>query len=292
MTDSTSKQPEVKGFLDSESNTISYIVTDSATGNAVIIDPVLTFDMSSGRTSTESAQVLIDYVRGHELTVDWILETHAHADHLSAAPFVKTELGGKIGMGKGIREVERHFGDLFNHKPSVTQIEDPFDCLFSDGEQFTFGELTGRVIETPGHTPSCVTYLIEDAAFVGDTLFMPDGGTARADFPGGDASTLYESISKILQLPAKTRVFVCHDYGPDGREIAWETTVEAQRRDNIHVGNDTSEQEFVKLREQRDRTLSLPRLIVPAIQVNIHGGRLPPAEDNGISYVKIPINQL
>lgn len=284
--------PEVKGFLDSESNTISYVVTDPASRQAVIIDPVLTFDISSGRTSTQSAETVVDYVRENGLRVTWILETHAHADHLSAAPYVKSETGGKIGMGRGIREVERHFGSLFNQKPSITQTEDPFDHLFEDDEKFVVGDLTGKVLETPGHTPSCVTYLIGDAAFVGDTLFMPDGGTARADFPGGNASTLYESIGKILSLPPQTRIFVCHDYGPGGREIAWETTVAEQREKNIHVGNNVGEQEFVKLRKTRDQSLSLPRLIVPAIQVNIHGGKLPPAEDNGVSYVKIPINQL
>lgn len=291
--------PDVKGFLDAESNTISYVVSDPHTSNATVIDPVLAFDPVSGRTDTASVEKLVDYANSNGLHVKWILETHAHADHLSAAPFVRKELGGRIGMGKGIREVERHFGTLFNQKPSMTQRVDPFDHLFEDGEEFCLGDTKFspgdtriRVMNTPGHTPSCVTYLIGDCAFVGDTLFMPDGGTARADFPGGDARTLYASIGKILQLPAHTRVFVCHDYGPGGRDIAWETTVGEERQLNIHVGKNTSESDFIKLRDERDRSLSLPKLIVPAIQVNIQGGKLPPPEDNGIAYVKIPINVL
>jgi glyoxylase-like metal-dependent hydrolase (beta-lactamase superfamily II) len=235
---------------------------------------------------------VIAFVREQDLVVDWILETHAHADHLSAAPHLKHKLGGRIGIGEHITEVQKLFKDLFNVEKTFNTDGSQFDHLFKEGERFAIGALEGHVLYTPGHTPACVTYVIGDAAFVGDTLFMPDGGTARADFPGGDAATLYRSIEKILALPPQTRLFVCHDYGPGGRAIAWETTVAEQRGRNIHVREGSSETEFVEMRTKRDKTLSVPKLLIPSIQINMRAGELPPPEDNGVSYIKIPINRL
>jgi len=268
------------------------VAWDPSTSDAAIIDAVLDFDVASGRTQTESAQKIVDFVQQRSLQVQWIIETHAHADHLSAAPWVRDTVGGRIGIGEGIRDVQQHFREVFNLEPSFTADGDAFDELFSDGDSFELGGIAVSVMHTPGHTPSCMTYVIGDAAFVGDTLFMPDGGTARADFPGGDAATLYRSIQKILALDPATRIFVCHDYGPGGRDISWQTSVAEQRQKNIHVGSGKTEAEFVDMRSTRDAQLSLPSLIVPAIQVNIRAGQMPPAEDNGVSYIKIPINQL
>jgi len=283
-------KPQVMGFYDTETATVSYVVKDPESNHCAIIDPVLDYDPVSGRTDTRSADRLVDHVRENGLKVDWIIETHAHADHLSAAPYVKERVGGKIGIGKDISKVKKVFGRIFNDARALKGAPEDFDHLFADGEEYRIGGLAARAMHTPGHTPACMTHIIGDAAFVGDTIFMPDVGTARADFPGGDARTLYRSIKKILSLPEQTRIFVCHDYPPKGRAPAWETTVAEQRRENIHVRDGISEEEFVKMRTERDATLSLPRLIIPSIQVNIHAGRLPEPEDNGISYLKVPLN--
>ncbi len=284
--------PAVTPFFHADSNTISYVVSDPATSAAAIIDAVLDFNVASGRTHTASADQIVEHVKAQGLEVHWVIETHAHADHLSAAPYVRDCVGGKIGIGEGIRDVQSHFREVFNLEPSFTANGEAFDQLFGDGDTFNIGNIPVNVMHTPGHTPSCMTYVVGDSAFVGDTLFMPDGGTARADFPGGDAATLYRSIQRILELDSDTRIFVCHDYGPGGREISWQTTVGEQRAKNIHVGTGKTENEFVELRSTRDAQLSLPSLIVPAIQINIRAGEMPPPEDNGVSYIKIPINQL
>lgn len=285
-------KPIVQAFFDADTETYSYVVYDKPKGHAAVIDTVLDFDPKSGRTSTDGAQRIVDFVRQQELTVDWMLETHAHADHLSAAPFVRDEVGGKIAIGENIRAVQAIFRDVFNLEKAFLPDGSQFDKLFSDGETFSVGELQGRVIYTPGHTPACMAWQIGDAVFVGDTIFMPDVGTARCDFPGGSASTLYQSIRKLLALPEETRLFMCHDYPPQGRGHEYETTVGEQKKHNIHVHDGISEAEFVKMREARDATLDMPRLILPSIQVNIRAGQMPPAEDNGVTYLKIPLNQL
>lgn len=285
-------KPHVEPFLDPDSETFSYVIFDEVGGHAAVIDPVLDFDYKAGRTRTEGAQRLVDFVREQNLTVDWILETHAHADHLSAAPFIRDQLGGKIAIGEHIREVQRIFRDLFNLEKEFLVDGSQFDKLFAAGETFYFGQLEGQVIYTPGHTPADMSWLIGDALFVGDTLFMPDVGTARCDFPGGDAATLYRSIQTLLSLPEDTRLFVCHDYPPKGREHACETTVGEQKRNNIHAREGTTEAQFVTLREHRDATLGMPRLILPAVQVNIRAGQMPPTEDNGTVYLKVPVNVL
>ncbi len=285
-------KPEVTSFFHEESNTVCHVVREAAGRHAAIIDAALDFDEAAGRTQTEFADRVIAFVREQGLVVDWILETHAHADHLSAAPYLKEKLGGRIGIGEHISDVQKLFKDLFNLEKTFNTDGAQFDHLFKDGEPFSIGALGGHVLYTPGHTPACVTYVIGDAAFVGDTLFMPDGGTARADFPGGDAATLYRSIAKILALPPATRLFVCHDYGPGGRAIAWETTVAEERKRNIHVHEGTREGEFVKTRTERDKTLKVPKLLIPSIQINMRAGELPPPEDNGISYIKIPLNRI
>ena len=285
-------QPKVTSFFHEESNTVCHVVCEPAGRHAAIIDAALDFDEAAGRTKTEFADRVIAFVREQGLVVDWILETHAHADHLSAAPWLKEQLGGRIGIGEHIKDVQKLFKDLFNLEKTFNTDGAQFDHLFKDREPFSVGALECRVLYTPGHTPACVTYVIGDAAFVGDTLFMPDGGTARADFPGGDAATLYRSIEKILALPPETRLFVCHDYGPGGRAIAWETTVAEERKRNIHVHEGTPEAEFVKTRTERDKTLKVPKLLIPSIQINMRAGELPPPEDNGISYIKIPLNRI
>jgi glyoxylase-like metal-dependent hydrolase (beta-lactamase superfamily II) len=285
-------RPEVQAFLDPDTETFSYVVYDRPGGHAAVIDPVLDFDPKAGRTSTEGAQRLVDHVREQELTVDWVLDTHAHADHLSAAPFVRDQVGGRLGIGEHIREVQKIFREVFNLEKEFLCDGSQFDHLFADGETFRVGELEGRVIHAPGHTPADMAWLIGDALFVGDTLFQPDKGTARCDFPGGDAATLYHSIEKLLALPEETRIFVCHDYPGDEREHRAETSVAEEKRDNIHVGAGKSEAEFVKMRQERDATLPMPRLILPSVQVNIRAGEMPPAEDNGVHYLKIPIDQL
>lgn len=287
----TSK-PEVKAFFDPATFTVSYVVSDPATKRAAVIDSVLDYDPKSGRTTHASADQVVAYVEDQGLGVDWILETHAHADHLTAAPYLKAKLGGKNAIGEHIKTVQGTFKKLFNAEPGFATDGSQFDRLFADGESFRIGGLQARVMHTPGHTPACLTYVIGDAAFVGDTLFMPDFGTARCDFPGGSAATLYRSIRKVLALPPETRLFMCHDYMPGGREVRWETTVAAERRDNIHVRDGIGEQEFVAMRKARDATLDMPVLILPSVQVNMRAGAFPPAESNGISYLKIPLNAL
>ncbi len=282
--------PTVKAFFDPCTNTITYVVADPATGCAAVIDPVLDFDPASGRTGTGGADRVIAHVRDRGLTVEWILETHAHADHLSAAQHLRERLGGAVAIGAGIVAVQRTFAALFNLSDVATDGSQ-FDRLLDDGEGLALGELEIEVLHTPGHTPACVSYRVGDAVFVGDTLFMPDSGTARCDFPGGDASVLYRSIQRLLALPAETRLFVCHDYGADGvREVAWETTVGEERARNIHVGGGAREDDFVRMRRARDETLAVPRLILPALQVNIRAGRLPEPEDNGTRYLKLPLD--
>ena len=287
-----SKTPEVKAFFDNDSNTVSYVATDPATKKAVIIDSVMDFDYASGTISYDHADMIIEYVTTQKLDVEWLIETHVHADHLSAAPYIQQKLGGKLGISERISEVQKVFGKIFNAGTEFERDGSQFDQLFADGDRYKIGELDGVAIATPGHTPTCMVHLIGDAVFVGDTLFMPDGGTARADFPGGDARTLYQSIQKILALPDETRMFVCHDYAPNGREFLWETTVGAQRANNIHVGNNASEDGFVEMREKRDASLAMPRLIMPSIQVNMRAGHMPDAEENGATYLKVPIQGL
>ena len=287
-----SKAPEVKAFFDNDSNTVSYVVTDPATKKAAIIDSVMDFDYASGTISYDHADMIIEYVTTQKLDVEWLIETHVHADHLSAAPYIQQKLGGKLGISDRISEVQKVFGKMFNAGTEFERDGSQFDQLFADRDRYKIGELDGVAIATPGHTPACMVHLIGDAVFVGDTLFMPDGGTARADFPGGDARTLYQSIQKILALPDETRMFVCHDYAPNGREFFWETTVGAQRANNIHVGNNASEDGFVEMREKRDASLAMPRLIIPSIQVNMRAGHMPDAEENGATYLKVPIQGL
>jgi len=286
-------KPDVKSFFDPTTFTATHVVSDAATKLCAIVDSVLDYDPKSGRTSTESADKLIAYVKAQGLKVEWILETHAHADHLSASPYLKEKLGGKTAIGEHISDVQSIFKKVFNVEKAFHTDGSQFDHLFKEGEVFHIGEMAARVMHTPGHTPACITYVIGDAAFVGDTLFMPDFGTARADFPGGDAATLYRSIQKVLALPPETRLFLCHDYKAPGRdEFVWETTVAAERQKNVHVHEGVSEQAFVKMRTDRDKTLEMPVLILPSVQVNMRAGHLPPPEDNGVSYLKIPVNAL
>lgn len=281
----------IRTFFDEPTFTATHVVSDPANKRAAIIDSVLDFDHASGRTSTASADAVISYVKSEGFSVDWILETHAHADHLSAAPYLKRALGGKIGVGSNITAVQKTFGEIFNAEPEFRRDGSQFDVLFDDGASFKVGAIDARVIHTPGHTPACLTYVVGDAAFVGDTLFMPDYGTARCDFPGGDAATLYRSIQKIFALPDDTRVFLCHDYKAPGREqFAWETTVKDERDWNVHVGRGVKEAEFVKMRTARDKTLSMPKLILPSVQVNMRAGELPPPDKNGVRYLKLPLN--
>ncbi|MDD4865300.1 MAG: MBL fold metallo-hydrolase [Alishewanella agri] len=283
----------VKAFLDSDSETFSYVVADLTSGLAVIIDPVLDFDYKSGRTSTKSAEDILAYVEQKTFKVEWVLETHAHADHLSAAPFFKEKLGAKIGIGEHIQQVQGIFKQIFNLEKEFLPNGAQFDHLFKDGEELKVGSLSIKVMHTPGHTPADLAYLVNGKmAFVGDTLFMPDVGTARCDFPGGSAKTLYQSIKKLLSLPAETEIYICHDYPTQGRGHEYKTTVAEQREHNIDVNSEVSEDAFVQKREARDKTLSMPRLILPSIQVNIRAGQLPPKEDNGQVYLKVPINML
>jgi glyoxylase-like metal-dependent hydrolase (beta-lactamase superfamily II) len=285
-------QPDISAFFDPVTNTVSYLVADPETATAAIIDSVLGYDASSGRTATTSADRLIAAVKERSLSVAWILETHVHADHLTAAHYLQQKLGGRTGVGARITEVQKTFGPLFNAGGFLPDGRQ-FDSLFADGETFRLGGLSVEVLHTPGHTSADVTYVIGDAAFVGDTLFMPDYGTARADFPGGDARMLYRSIHRILDLPPDTRLFTAHDYLPDGRkEYAWESTVAQQRRFNVHVRDGVSEDDFVAMRTARDAKLAMPKLILPSVQVNIRAGAFPPPEENGVSYLKIPINRV
>ncbi|MCW5714317.1 MAG: MBL fold metallo-hydrolase [Bauldia sp.] len=281
--------PTIRAFFDEPTNTVSYLVSDPETKVAAVIDPVLDYDPDAGSVDVRSVQAILAAARDDGLTIAWSLETHAHADHLSGSPFIKAHTGARIGIGEHIRDVQRIFRPVFNATDLRTDGSD-FDHLFRDGEHFRIGSLDVRVMHTPGHTPADVTYLVGDAAFVGDTLFMPDYGTARADFPGGDARTLYRSIRKLLTLPPETRLFLCHDYKAPGRtQFAWETTVGAQRERNVHVHDGVGEDAFVAMREARDATLSAPRLLLPSIQVNIRGGRFPEAEANGVHYLTIPV---
>ena len=289
---SPSPRPQVHGIFDPATWTVTYVVHDGPGTACAIVDPVLDYDPKSGRTRTVSADKLVGYVQENKLKVEWILETHAHADHLSAAPYLKGKLGGRTGIGEQIRTVQKVFKGIFNLEPQFRQDGSQFDHLFADGEHFSIGNLSARVMHVPGHTPADVAYVIGDAVFVGDTMFMPDVGTARCDFPGGNAHMLYGSVRKILSLPAETRLFMCHDYPPNGRAVAYESTVAEQRAKNIHVHDGITEAQFVEMRTKRDATLDMPVLILPAVQINIRAGELPPKEGNGVSYVKIPINAL
>jgi glyoxylase-like metal-dependent hydrolase (beta-lactamase superfamily II) len=285
--------PEVTAFFDEATFTVSYVVKDPGSNACAIVDSVLDFDPASGRTSTSSADAIVAHVREHGLKVEGILETHVHADHLSAAPYLKERVGGKLGIGFNITVVQTVFGKIFNAGTEFERDGSQFDHLFQDGERFTIGGLQGMAMHTPGHTPACMTYVIGDAAFVGDTLFMPDFGTARADFPGGDARQLYRSIRKVLALPGETRLFLCHDYKAPGRdEYRWETTVAEERAKNVHVHDGVDEDAFVAMRTARDATLSMPRLILPSVQVNMRAGEMPPPESDGKRFLKLPVNVL
>jgi len=286
-------KPVIRTFFDEPTFTATHVVHDPATCRAAIIDSVQDFDQAAGRTSHASADAVIAYVGEQDLTVDWLLETHAHADHLSDAPYLQQQLGGILVIGREIIAVQNVFADVFNEPASFKRDGSQFDCLMDDGETFAIGELSAIALHVPGHTPACLAYVIGDAVFVGDTLFMPDYGSARADFPGGDARTLYRSIRRLMQLPDETRVFLCHDYKAPGREtFAWETTIGAERAENVHVHDGISEDAFVVMREARDKTLDMPRLILPSIQINIRAGHRPEPEANGVSYLKLPLNLL
>lgn len=296
MTDPPRPALHVEGFFDAATSTISYIVLDRATGRCAIVDSVLDFDAKSGRTDTAGADALIARVRSLGASVEWILETHAHADHFSAAPYLQQQLGGRTGIGKHITEVQRTFGQLFNAADDFATDGRQFDHLFDDDDTFPIGSLNARVMHTPGHTPACVTYVVGDgddaSAFVGDTLFMPDYGSARCDFPGGDAATLYRSIRRVLSLPPRTTLYLCHDYQPGGRDVCFACTVDEQRAHNIHIRDGISEAEFVAMRTARDVTLGMPTLLLPSVQVNMRAGHMPPPEDNGVRYLKIPLNSI
>jgi glyoxylase-like metal-dependent hydrolase (beta-lactamase superfamily II) len=284
-------QPDVTAFFDQDTFTVSYVVADPATRRAAIIDSVLDFDQASGRTRRTAADKIAAHVNAQGLTVDWVLETHVHADHVSAGDTLKQKLGGRSAIGEHVRIVQNTFAQVFNTGPGFATDGRQFDHLFKDGDTFKIGNLDARVLHTPGHTPACITYVIGDAAFVGDTLFMPDYGTARCDFPGGDAAQLYHSIWKLFALPAETRVFLCHDYKAPGRdEYRWETTIGEQRAKNVHIHEGIAEAEFVAMRTGRDKTLSMPKLILPSVQINMRAGMLPEPESNGVRYLKLPVD--
>lgn len=284
-------KPDVSAHFDPASNTITYLVKDPSSNHCAIIDSVMDIDYAAGRITYDHADALIAEIRDRDLTLDWIIETHVHADHLSAAPYIQSKLGGKIGVGDQIMVVQNTFGKVFNEGTEFQRDGSQFDALFKDGDTYSIGNMQAFAMFTPGHTPACMVHVIGDAAFAGDTLFMPDGGSARADFPGGDAGTLYDSIQKVLSLPEDMRLFMCHDYGPGGRAIEWETTVGAQRAENIHVGGDKTREEFVKFRTERDAQLAMPSLIIPALQVNMRAGNVP-TDDDGRPVLKVPINGL
>lgn len=284
-------KPEVTAFFDPATWTISYVVKDPASNKCAIVDSVMDIDYAAGRITYESADEMIKFVQDNGLEVEWLLETHVHADHLSAAPYIQDKVGGKIGIGKNITIVQDVFGKVFNEGTEFQRDGSQFDALFEDGDVIAIGDLNLTVMHTPGHTPACMTYVTGNAAFVGDTLFMPDGGSARADFPGGDASTLYDSIQKVLALPDDMRLFMCHDYGPNGRDIEWETTVGAEKEHNIHVGAGKTKEDFVKFRTERDAQLDMPRLIIPSLQVNMRAGEIPTDKD-GRPMLKVPVNGL
>lgn len=287
-----SVKPEVTAFFDEQTNTLSYVVKDPNSTSCAVIDSVMDIDYAAGRISYGSADKIIAFVTKNGLHVEWLIETHAHADHLSAAPYIQGKVGGKLGIGENIKIVQEVFGKIFNEGTEFQRDGSQFDRLFKDGDTYEIGGMSAFAMLTPGHTPACMTHVIGNTAFVGDTLFMPDGGTARADFPGGDARVLYRSIKRVLELPPEMRLFMCHDYGPGGRDIKWETTVAEERTNNIHVRDGVSEDEFVRMREERDRTLALPKLIIPSIQVNIRGGNLPEPDETGKRHLKVPINEL
>ena len=287
-----SLKPEVTAFFDAPTNTASYVVKDPGSYFCAVIDSVMDIDYPAGRISYEAADRIIQFVKDHDLKVEWLIETHAHADHLSAAPYIQGKLGGKLGIGENIKVVQDVFGKIFNEGTEFQRDGSQFDRLFKDGDTYEIGGMTAFAIETPGHTPACMTHVIGNAAFVGDTLFMPDGGTARADFPGGDAHVLFRSIKRVLSLPPEMRLFMCHDYAPGGREIKWETSVAEQRAHNIHARDGISEEDFVRMRTSRDATLALPKLIIPSIQVNMRAGNLPEPDETGKRHLKVPINEL
>jgi len=290
---SNNNTPLVKAFLDDDSETYTYVVYERPGGTGVVIDPVLDFDYKSGHTFTRGAERVLAFIESEQLTIPWVLETHAHADHLSAAPFFREKLSCKLGIGEHIRDVQKIFKDVFNLEKQFLPDGSQFDRLFSDGDVFEIGTMQFRVMHTPGHTPADLAYVVnEQLIFVGDTLFLPDVGTARCDFPGGSSKTLYNSIRKLLTLPDDTRMFICHDYPPEDRSHMYETTVAEQKKRNIHVRSEVTEQEFIRMRDERDATLGMPRLIIPSIQVNIRGGEMPPAESNGTIYLKVPVNAL
>jgi len=286
-----SKKPEVTAFFDEATNTISYVVKDPDSQSCAVVDSVMDIDYAAGRISYEHADQIIDYISKNDLKLEWIIETHVHADHLSAAPYIQEKLGGKLGIGENILIVQDTFGKIFNEGTEFQRDGSQFDRLFKDGDTYQIGNLPALAIHTPGHTPACMVHVIGDAAFVGDTLFMPDGGSARADFPGGDAATLYDSIQKVLALPDDMRLFMCHDYGPNGREIRWETTVGEEKAHNIHVGEGKTKEEFVKFRTERDAQLDMPKLIIPSLQVNMRAGEVPKDKD-GRPMLKVPVNAL
>jgi len=284
-------KPEVKGFFDAATNTISYVVRDPASKACAVIDSVMDIDYAAGRITYDHADAMIAFIQAEGLTLQWIIETHVHADHLSAAPYIQSKLGGRIGIGDQIMVVQETFGKIFNEGTEFQRDGSQFDALFKDGDTYQIGYMTAVAIYTPGHTPACMVHVIGNATFTGDTLFMPDGGSARADFPGGDAATLYDSIHKVLALPDEMRLFMCHDYGPNGRDIRWETTVGAEKEHNIHVGKAATKQDFVKFRTERDATLAMPRLIIPSLQVNMRAGEVPTDKD-GRPMLKVPLNGL
>jgi len=287
-----SVRPTVRGFFDPATNTVSYVVSDPATKACAIIDAVMDIDYAAGRIAYGSADEIIAHVVAAGLTVEWLIETHVHADHLSGAPYIQDKLGGKLAIGSGIKVVQDTFGKVFNEGTEFRRDGSQFDRLFEDGDTYTIGRMPAFVMHTPGHTPACMTHVVGDAAFIGDTLFMPDGGSARADFPGGDAGALYDSIRRILSLPDGMRLFVCHDYGPGGREIRWQTTVAEENANNIHVGGGRTREEFIAFRTARDAQLAMPRLIIPALQVNMRAGQLPEPDESGKRFFKVPINGL
>ena len=284
--------PEIKMFFDEDSNTFSYVVKDPGSDACAIIDSVMDINYAAGGISHEHADEIITYIKDSDLKLEWLLETHVHADHLSAAPYIQSKLGGKIGIGKNITIVQDVFGKIFNEGTEFQRDGSQFDALMDDGDTFTIGTMTGFAMHTPGHTPACMVHVIGNAAFVGDTLFMPDAGTARADFPGGDAGDLYDSVQKVLALPDDMQLYMCHDYAPGGREVLYKTTVGEQKRDNIHAGDGHSRKDFIEMRHARDATLGVPRLIVPSLQINMRAGNLPPADKDGKTFLKVPVNVL
>jgi glyoxylase-like metal-dependent hydrolase (beta-lactamase superfamily II) len=287
-----SVKPDVTAFFDPATNTISYVVKDPASNACAVVDSVMDIDYAAGRITYDHADEIIAFIEKNGLKLEWLIETHVHADHLSAAPYIQGKLGGKLGIGDKITVVQDTFGKVFNEGTEFQRDGSQFDRLFADGDTYKIGEMTAFAIYTPGHTPACMVHVIGNAAFVGDTLFMPDGGSARADFPGGDAGTLYDSIQKLLALPDDMRLFMCHDYGPNGRDIKWETTVGEEKKHNIHVGGGKTREDFIKFRTERDAELDMPKLIIPSLQVNMRAGKLPPADESGKRFLKVPVNGL